>query len=209
MGLAVAIKRKSKKRRTSASGVVSGVLIGLLVIGGLCGIGFVGYLIYEKVVVPALAEQRAEKLRQEFAAEQGQPGVPVGWRLYKLGQLQMIVPDKESAVLSLSRGKGQMELFEASADGIDVYISRQTVEPVQGRGSFYDYFSFSSPAYQVIRERKMDGPPRNQEAYVSVGQQTSYSRVFEESPTSLLIIDIAGDINSVRHQDVVRSISYD
>ena len=170
----MAIKRKSGKRRSNQNGLISGILIGLLVVGGLGGVGFVGYMVYNKVILPALAEQKAKKLREEVAAAEGQPTVPAGWRLYNQEQIQMIVPDKPSASLS-SPVRGQFELFEASADGIDIYISRQTVLPIQGRGNLYDYFKFGGPSspLKVTRERKLDGPPRNQEAYFSREEKTS------------------------------------
>ncbi len=204
----MAIKRKSGKRRSNQSRLVSGILIGLVVVIGLGGVGFVGHMVYNKVILPALAEQKAKRIREEFAAAEGRPAVPTGWRLYSQGQFQMIVPDMPSASLP-SPERGQFQLFEASADGLDIYIARQTTLPIPGRSNLYDYFTFGGPSgpLQVTRERKLDGPPRGQEAYFSRDGKTSYSRVYEESPTSLLIIDIVGDTNSARHQEVVRSIS--
>lgn len=131
MSVSMAIKRKSQKRPSNESGIVSGILIGLLVIGGLGGVGYTGYLIYEKVIVPALAEQRAEKLRQEFAAAEEQLGLPAGWKNYRLGQFQMIVPERNKLLgptIRRTNGDELKTVYHGEADGVSIGISMVSVD---------------------------------------------------------------------------------
>lgn len=180
-GNVMAIKRKSGKRRSNQSGLISGILIGLLVVGGLGGLGFAGYQIYKKVIVPALAEQRAKKLRDEFAAAEGRPAVPKGWTTYNYGNFQMFVPEEND----LSRqnpmpntpGVVLTGLWVGRANHIEVTImtiSLTGLHPELNGRNFFDSLDPSGMASQrngkLISHRQLEGVPRCLEASIELDQ---------------------------------------
>lgn len=221
-GISVATKRKSKKHRSSGSGIASGVVIGLLLIGGLGGIGFVGYLIYEKVVVPALAEQRAEKVRQEFAAAQGQAGVPAGWKMYSLGQFQMLVPEQNrlaGPTIQRTNGDEIKTIYHGQADGVSIGISTLRLDGMASQFSGRSVFDVmlekanreklqASMRRSIVQDRILDGSPRCREFLVNNNGTNELNRWYEDGPTGILVIGMVGDPQLARFQEVVRSMAY-
>ena len=213
----MAIKRKSGKRRSKQSGVASGLLLVLVVMCGLGGVGFAGYLLYQRVIVPVLAEQQAAKLRQEFAAAVDRDGVPAGWKRYSLGQFQMIVPERNKLhgpQIQRLNGDELKSLYFAEAEGVSIGISTLNLNgsAVQFGGQVLERAMQSKlqsiMPRSILQDRFLDGLPRCRELLIDNNGTKELDRWYLESPSSMLIIGIVGDPESARFQEVVRSMTY-
>ena len=219
--VAMAPKRKSGKRRSKENGLIKGILIGLAVVAGLGGVGFVGYQIYSKAILPApaLTEQKAQKLPEEVATPERKPLLPKGWKTYKAGTFQMLVPAindlPDASSMSKVPGVIVSTLYFGRADSMAVNISKTSItgsHPELNGRNLFDVLDPAGIASQrngkLIGQRQLEGVPRCLEASIELDQKPGILRFYEESPTDLLIVAIEGDSKSTMFRDVVSSISF-
>ncbi len=207
----MAPKRKSGKRRSKGNGLLQGILIGMAVVAGLGGVGFVGYQVITKVIQPAIAEQKARKLQEDTARAQGRPFPPRGWTTYKYGDFEMFVPENREMGASLmpsSPGVHGFTVYRGRAHGIGVTI---TTISGMGGGGMFDAIDPSKVASQknckVISQRQLGGSPRCLELIVEVDRQPGLIRYYETDYNHILFIAMEGNTKSTFFQEIVSSMS--
>lgn len=206
-------KRKSGKRRSNGNGLVKGILIGLAVVGGIGGLGFVGYLFYNKAILPALAEQKAQKLHQESNVPDGKAAAPPGWVWYRKGNFVMLMPKNSKTVMRDENGYLAAARYEGSRDGVSIEIAQVIVTPRLGIGGgatlFDTFLPENNPGiFEIKNVRQLEGVPRCREITALHRGDDSVVRFYEDSPTQLLMIVLIGNPNNARVQEVMRSMSY-